>query len=185
MADTVNKAVISGDDNIIDLVNTRVIGNRLTVDYRHDINCVRTSHKTVIELHYTNLKEILIDGSGDVYGIDTLFSDRLDVKINGSGNVSLIAKVENLFVEVDGSGDVAIDGKGAIGYVLIDGSGNVDMLDFEIESLGIEVSGSGSTRAYVQDELQVWINGSGDVLYRGEAMLVIEERNGSGDVRKI
>ncbi len=183
--DTANFAIISGDDNIIDLVSTRVIGSRLMVDYRNDINCVRTTQKTVVELHFTELKEILIDGSGDIYGLDSINLNRLDVKINGSGNIKMDANIDNLLIEVDGSGDVDIEGQGNSGFVLIKGSGNVDIYDFEMRTLGIEVNGSGDTRAFVQDELQIWVNGSGDVWYRGECNLIIEEREGSGEVRKI
>jgi hypothetical protein len=183
--DTANFAIISGDDNLIDLVSTRVIGNKLSIDYREDINCVRPTQKTVMELHYTNLNEIIIDGSGDVFGLDSIINDRLDIKINGSGNIQLEANIQSLLIEIDGSGDVEIDGKGNSGFVLIEGSGNVDLYDYEMRELGIEINGSGDTRAFVQDQLQVWINGSGNVWYRGEAGLIIEERDGSGDVRKI
>ncbi|MGB0429858.1 MAG: head GIN domain-containing protein [Bacteroidia bacterium] len=183
--DTANFAIISGDDNIIDLVSTRVIGSRLVIEYRNDVNCVRPTQKTVMQLHFTQIKEIVIDGSGDIYGLDTVNTERLDIKINGSGNVKLDANIQNLLIEVDGSGDVDIEGNGNSGFVLIKGSGNVDIYDFEMRSLGIEVNGSGDSRAFVQDELKVWVNGSGDVWYRGECDLVIDERNGSGEVRKI
>ena len=183
--DTFNGAVITGDDNIIDLVDLRLLGKKLQVDYKN-VDCIRTENKTIVELHFTEeLESIEVDGSGEIVSKDSLFGDELAVMINGSGDVYLEANYNDLLVEIDGSGDVEIDGKGDAGYVRIDGSGEVDLFDFETNTMGVEVDGSGNTRVYVQEELSVWINGSGDVMYRGDANLIIEERNGSGDVRKL
>lgn len=184
--DSFNGAVITGDDNIIDLVEFKILGNKLTVDYDESVECVKPSQTTRVELHCTEeLKEIIVDGSGDIASKGTLDGDVLEITIDGSGDVTLEAEYDDLLVNIDGSGDVDIEGEGNNAYITIDGSGNVDMFGYSLNTVGVEVDGSGDTRVDVSDEIQVWINGSGDVLYRGDASLIVQENNGSGEVRKI
>jgi len=183
--DSFNGAVITGDDNIIDLVELRILGKKMIVDYAN-VDCVKPSQKTTVELHFgEELKAITVDGSGEIVSKAELNGDVLEIFIDGSGDVFLEANYDDLLVDIDGSGNVEVEGTGNSGYVLIDGSGDVDLFDYDVATMGVEVDGSGDTRVSVSEEISVWINGSGDVLYRGDADLIIQERNGSGEVRKL
>lgn len=183
--DSISRVVVSGDDNLISIVETRVVGSKLIVDYLDRADCIKTNQRMTVEVHFTDLEELRIDGSGDVYGKDTVFSKDLRVDIDGSGNVELEAVTDDLLIDIDGSGDVMIEGFGEEGHVIINGSGNVDLSDFEVDQMGIEIDGSGDVRAFVNDELRVWMDGSGDVTYEGDARLIMEQDEGSGEVRKI
>ena len=183
--DSIPGANITGDDNLIDLVETRVVGNSLVIDYQDRADCINQNQRMVVEVHFNNLEQLTIDGSGDIFGRDTIFSKDLKVAIKGSGKVNVEAVTDYLLVDVDGSGDVSIDGYGLEGHVNIDGSADVDLFDYEVEDLGVEIDGSGDVKATVSEELKVWMNGSGDVTYRGDADLIVEERDGSGEIRKL
>lgn len=182
--DSVPGVTISGDENLLTLVETRVVGNSLLIDYHDRADCIKANQRMVVTVHYTDIEEITVDGSGDIYGRDTLFSKDLHLSVEGSGQMELEAVVDFLLIDIDGSGDVRVDGSGDEGHVNINGSADVDISGLELETLLVEVDGSGDVKATVSERLRVWMNGSGDVRYRGGAQLIMEENDGSGDVRK-
>lgn len=183
--DTVSKAILEGDDNLLDLVNTRVIGNRFQVEYSNQFNCVRPRLQMVMELHIDTLDEIEIDGSGDLSSDGPITSEHLRLLIHGSGDIEIESYPSSLEVEVAGSGNTELKGNCSNAYAHIRGSGNLDLFRFPIDSLDVIVDGSGNTKAEVNDRIRIWIDGSGNVTFRGDADLIIQQNDGSGVVTRL
>lgn len=132
------------------------------------------------EFDATNL-ELKISGSGDsdISGIMGLFK----VTVSGSGDVVAEGlKLEECFIKNSGSGDLRLKGKTNDLTVSQNGSGDLNAYNFTAVNATISNSGSSDMSLNVVEKLQVTLNGSGDLTYRGDPQKVDVRSNGSGDV---
>ncbi|WP_223628837.1 GIN domain-containing protein [Microbacterium sp. EST19A] len=126
---------------------------------------------------------IVSSGSGDIEaaGID---ATNADITMDGSGEVTVAgARVQNLTVRIDGSGGATIDGTADTQRVELNGSGEYEAADLRSASAFVGIHGSGGADITATAELEVVLDGSGDVSYGGDA-LVTKDVSGSGELNR-
>lgn len=193
------KVIARGQQNIIDRLRRNVANREWIIDleagnYR---NFDLTVHITI-----PDLEALSIDGSGDINLQDVFELDNLDIKIDGSGDVTISDGVfleQELSIDVDGSGntffqdvsaqkiDLFIDGSGEITLrgdcdemeITISGSGDVMAFALEAQSIEIDSNASGDCEVFAQQNMVVNMDGSGDVLFKGDPT-ILSRINGSG-----
>jgi hypothetical protein len=192
--------VVRCDDNLLDLVETRVDGDWLEI---------RTPNNTSIHPHTScgvditarALRGLESSGSGDTIA-EGEWRDLEDVSSSGSGELRAIGWLPALSsidssgsggVIVDGieSGDVWIDNSGSGGIeaigtahrVSIDssGSGGIDAMGVDAIDGEVDSSGSGNVRLTATGHVTVDLSGSGNVVVAGGASTDVDD-SGSGEV---
>lgn len=139
--------VIAAEDNILEKITSKVSGGVLEVGFDGGFNIVPTK-----SIRYTitvpSLDKLEIEGAGSVHvsGVD---SDRLRVKI-------------------DGAGDITITGKAADQDITINGTGSYNGFDLESDTVKVDINGAASVNVNAADELTVNIDGAGSVIYTGD-----------------
>ena len=128
----------------------------------------------------SRLKQVDIKGSADISTEKNLETKALNVSIYGSGDARLAVNVSSLALEVVGSGDIRVSGRAKNLSIDISGSGDVEVPKLKAEKAVIKVNGSGDVSAYVTEDLDVSITGSGDVTVKGNPKRVKHKINGSG-----
>ncbi|MFC2118228.1 head GIN domain-containing protein [Bacteroidota bacterium] len=172
---------IEADDNIIDLIETYVKGNKLIISNKNF--CFRNATiKIYITLKY--IDAIALAGSGDIIGKNTILTDHLDISVSGSGNVKLNLKADKIESHITGSGTIYLVGKTKSNKSKISGSGDLRAFELETSDTEITIGGSGSARINVTEKLDAYIYGSGDIRYSGKPEDVNQTVRGSGSVRK-
>lgn len=164
--DSVYSVKVTAQENIVKMVQTKVSGSELQIDYLRNL----WDHEQIkIQIHAPKLVGINISGSGELKVENALHTPILDINVSGSGDVSFAGlEAGNLFVKVSGSGDITIDSGNVNNEDFnISGSGNVDALGFISVRSKIKISGSGNVKVNVKDYLDVRISGNGDVSYKG------------------
>lgn len=156
---------ITGDDNVLPLVETVVEQGALRIRFREARSLSVTPRVPLrFTLQVRTLEGIAIAGSGDVRA-ERLEVPKLRVSVSGSGNTLLGGKVQSLDVDVAGSG-------------------NVKASKLEASRATISIAGSGDARLWVREGLSASIAGSGNVDYYGDAKLTTSIV-GSGRVRRL
>lgn len=105
------------------------------------------------------------------------------IKIKGSGDATLCdLKQERLQIVIEGSGDVKA--KGAVDQldVSIVGSGDVDVRGVIAMRSNLRVTGSGDIKAHVIEEVHASVSGSGDIVVRGNPGKRSKQVHGSGEI---
>ena len=153
---------VSGDDNLLELVETRVEGDTLVIESR---GSYRTKTPLLVEVQLPRLRHFALDGSADAR-LSGIRGERLGVELNGSGDIEASGEVDELEVEVNGSGDA-------------------DLGSLWAKHVEAELNGSGDIDVAASEELRAEINGSGDIRYRGAPAKLRSEVNGSGDVEAV
>jgi putative autotransporter adhesin-like protein len=139
---------VSGDDNLLREVETRVENGVLSIDL--DRSC---SFRCDLELVIgtPSLERLTIEGSGDVK-IEGLAADELKLAIEGSGTLGAEGTVRSL--------------RGSI-----QGSGHLGLAELEADQAELSIEGSGSMDVRVGLVLRYSIEGSGDIRYAGDPEL--------------
>lgn len=152
---------IETDDNVMEHVKAEVRGGTLELGFKERTGSISPT-RLIFTVGVDDLKGLRISGSGDIES-STVDTDRLDVKI-------------------DGSGDINLSGEATAQEVTINGSGKHDAADLRSESVEVNISGSGEATVWATQALDTNISGSGTVNYYGTPS-VNSSGSGSGQVK--
>jgi hypothetical protein len=152
---------VTSDDNLLPVIETSVEDGTLVIGGNQSFN---TRLGVTVQITVPTLTHVAVHGSGDVK-VKELDAEKFKAEIQGSGDISVAGRAEELDVEIQGSGDVKLD-------------------ELAAKRASVEVQGSGNSTVKVSDELTVRMMGSGDVEYIGEPK-VTKTGEASGEVRKV
>ncbi|MFK5856727.1 MAG: head GIN domain-containing protein [Bacteroidota bacterium] len=168
-----------------------------------DLSSVKNSGSGDITFENTFKAENLfigISGSGDLSA--DLDVRNLEFKSNGSGDTELSGvkgslnvyssgsgdleadglRLEDCYLQNSGSGEIELSGKTNTLKIRVMGSGDFDGYNFTAVAAEVSSSGSSDITLNVVEQLNVVLNGSGDLTYRGSPAKVDVRTNGSGGV---
>ncbi|MFC2137789.1 head GIN domain-containing protein [Bacteroidota bacterium] len=183
--ETPQKVVLSGDENVLELIKTEVEGDKLRI-YRKDWGMGFT-RRIDIYISVADINELNVSGSGNIEAETPIKTNELEMNISGSGDIIIDdLSADQIEAKISGSGNLFLNGNETIqGFELkISGSGELKAEKLPVNSYEIKVSGSGSALVNAIDKLEARISGSGKVLYYGSPK-IDAEISGSGKVASI
>lgn len=173
---------ISAQGNIEPHLETEVRGSTLHISWKPRLH---VRGHAPIEIHMSGPHPSLlhVNGSGEIYVQQAIRGQRLDLDVNGSGDIDVPAFYGDAWhASVNGSGDIDLrGGSSREAYLDVNGSGDIEALPHVGNKVFAEISGSGTIGIGARDELEAKISGSGKVLYRGNPRTKIHI-SGSGRV---
>ena len=137
-----------------------------------------------IQITAPSWKGISLSGSGDLRSSDTLTGDFLNIESNGSGEMDLLLNYQSVTAELNGSPELSMKGSSNSLAITSNGSGEIDAMGLVCQSVSFLASGSTDAELYADSSLNVTVNGSGNVLYSGNASDVKSRMNGSGQLSR-
>ncbi len=173
---------IEAQQNILDIIRTKVRGNALVIDYNE--MCVMNSRSIDIYISMPELSELNVDGSGDIVSDDVFESDEIYMSVSGSGSIEIEVEAEEVDLKINGSGDILVSGSTLKLYTSTSGSGDIQANRLKADDVKVKISGSGSVKVYAIEYLEAKISGSGSIYYNGNPR-IDSNINGSGRLRKI
>jgi hypothetical protein len=194
------KVSLTCDDNLVDLITTRVRGHTLEIDSKGSFS---TREDTKLSITLPKLTELSVGGSGNVI-LNKLSGDQFTLDISGSAEVTCDGSVRDLRVIVDGSGDaefvglaaerieIELSGSGELALagtskemsVEIPGSGYVDARELKCQDVTADISGSGNVDVWAEQSLDGSVSGSGDIRYWGNPSDVNRNVSGHGRITR-
>lgn len=174
---------ITGDDNVVPLVETQIESGKLKIRWTE--RNLSVSYKSlVIVVEARSIDSLSIAGSGDIVA-DVLNATDFTIDIAGSGDVRIRQlNAGKVTAKVSGSGDVHLAGRAESLEAKVAGSGDIKAGSLEVKSGSVSIAGSGSVALWPTDSLKVSIAGSGDVRYYGDPALN-KSVAGSGSVKRM
>jgi len=153
------KLTIKGDDNMIPLIKTEINGGVLQISA---LSSYMTANPLLIIIDIPQIESVRLDGSGEIRlsGVD---NKTLSLALQGSGDIQASGRVTALDVEMNGAGDV-------------------DLSELMTVNSKVSIAGAGDADINVTGELDVLIEGSGDVTYSGSPKKIRRNITGSGEV---
>jgi len=172
---------IKANENVLRRLSVDVKDNTLIIKNRAFFSFTLDS----IEIHVTmpEVKNIKVEGSGDILGQTKIQAENLNIFIAGSGDVNLNLNVEKLNTNIAGSGNANYVGFAREHIFSVSGSGDLHAFDLETRDSKVSISGSGDIEVFATKTLDIIISGSGDVYYKGNPT-ISQSISGSGDIKQ-
>jgi hypothetical protein len=173
------KIEVETNKDLFDVINQNVNNGHWDATFK---GCVKKYSQLNFYVTIPKVDELQIEGSGKIQSNDTFSVEELKLEINGSGKINFKTIAQNLNNTINGSGEITLEGSCNNHSIKIRGSGNLHSYNMESKQTQVKVSGSGDARVNVNQKLNVTIEGSGKVVYKGSP---IKEINilGSGSVK--
>ncbi|HVW13778.1 MAG TPA: head GIN domain-containing protein [Mucilaginibacter sp.] len=178
---------VQAPDEVMDHIITEVVNGTLKIYNKHDDgfhwNDLFGHHrKVLVYVTAKTVNSIVVSGSGDVAFRDGIHSDKMTLRVSGSGDVNGRLEVKALEVGISGSGDVNISGHAETSAVRVSGSGDYKAHNLITSNTDVHVSGSGDASIYASNKVDASVSGSGDIRYAGNPKSVYKSKSGSGDI---
>ncbi len=151
--------VVSGDDNLVGSITTRVKNGTLEISSDDWIDATLPLE---VWVKTRNLRGVSGSGAVEVTAWN-IASKRLDVDTSGAALIRLAGKVNDLRVDTSGAADVRTKALHA-------------------DDVRIDTSGASDVNVCVWESLSVEASGASDVSYYGEPKSVNTDISGAGDV---
>ncbi|MDB5908477.1 MAG: hypothetical protein JWP34_2591 [Massilia sp.] len=192
--------VVRGEQRMLGKVDTTT-GNDGTLQIGTSGMLLYHRQPLQVTLVLPSIEEISVRGSGDST-INGFSGERIELTLNGSGNVKFNGRFKEVEARLQGSGQLEMNGgssdtvdAGVLGSgkmtvvgstrqftALETGSGELNARHLSADDVTLQVMGSGDAAITARKTASVTIRGSGDVVvYGGPAERNIS-RNGSGEV---
>lgn len=152
---------VSGDDNLVPLVETKVVGDKLIIRTSESVDpelklLVRVSAPDVREVEASGVSHVTVAG---------VSNEALRLELSGAGSMEAKGKTKTLSLEVSGAGSIDADELGADKVdVEVSGAGNVDVA--EPKELNCRISGAGHVGYGGSPEIHQDISGAGKLVKR-------------------
>ncbi len=147
------------DDNILPLIETKVVDHRLCV---RPVEPIR-NFDLVIKATVADLKRLDLDGAVSVT-VTGLSNDRLDIGASGAASLSLAGRTAHLDMDLSGAG-------------------SIDAEKLEARDVHIALSGAGSAHVHAIDTLDASVAGVGSIVYTGDPK-VTQAISGLGSISR-
>lgn len=174
------KLKIKIEDNLLEYLVTEVKGNSLKIKWKKGTNI--HANQVHIVVPFESINKVVLTGSGDIIGADSIKNTDFEVFLSGSGNIALQINSDSTDVKITGSGKVKLLGKSEELDVLLTGSGDFNSYQLQVNNAEAMLTGSGDIRLSVSNRLDAKITGSGDITYKGNPKHQNFKILGSGDI---
>lgn len=177
---------IEADRDELDNIETVVEGGVLKIKTKKSSVNWGWGSRSRVNIYITakSLNGLAISGSGNMEVEGTIRTQRLDVKVSGSGNILLSTAAKTFNASLSGSGNIKVSGSTETSNVSISGSGEFEGGKLITNESQIKVSGSGEATVHANKTLNAAVSGSGDIFYSGNAQ-VNQSKSGSGKITRI
>jgi hypothetical protein len=181
---TEQKVEIVATDRLLNLIETEVNNGALTIKWSERF--VNHTEKIKIYITMVDIKDIHIDGSGNIYAKNKISASDIKLSISGSGKISLDKlATTDIISSISGSADISIGGNSQANSLeaRISGSGNINAIDMPVKNVEISIIGSVDCRVNAIENLKAKVSGSGNVFYTGSPSIDASV-SGSGKIKK-
>lgn len=185
--DTVEKIVLTGGKNLLNLIDIQVSDNALEIKNTNRCNFLRSYKKKVkAEIHFKDLINIDFEGTEELTNKDTLNLKWFFILINnGAGPVRLNLNATSIDALIShGFGDFTFNGVTSIANFNVRSNGFCDVYGLTVkDSLTVISATPGTVKVNAQNTvLKAQIEADGNILYKGKPKNVSFNKLGKGNL---
>lgn len=172
---------IKTDNKTLTSLKTEVNNNLLTIS----LFTFTPPQILDIDIVMEDINSLTVNGSGNIKVNSELNNDALNLFVNGSGTITTKINSANIYTKIFGSGNINLSGSVKTYDLEITGSGQVNASDLTSDAVNITLGSAGICNIKVVNELNIKINGAGEIKYYGTPAKIKIKINGSGSVESM
>lgn len=181
-------AKVVGDKELVDRLVLEKDGSRLNIKYRENSSLsglFRGGKSIKVYLNLKTLNELSASGGSDVYGQNTIKTDRLALSTSGGSDVELNIVCKDISISSSGGSDLDLKGSATNMNLDISGGSDVDAEDFSVDYAKVHASGGSDAEIRVNKALEADASGGSDIRFSGNAAYKKTSSSRSGSVKRI
>lgn len=186
--DTVNYVVVEAGRNLLDNITTTMNNGLLSIENTNKCNWTRSYKYPVnIEVHFTSLRHVLVEGSTNVESKDTLHQNELTFEFRDSaGDINLLVNNQKLnIIQHTGASDIVVKGETEDLSVYMASLASGDYDELLARTVYVQTLSSSFCRVYASETFYFVVDGNGSIYYKGNGVVTHFERNGAGNIAPI
>lgn len=178
---------IKGRSDVIENVIVEQNGTHVAIRYKSGVNWSSLFRNQSIKVYvnYKTLNRLGASGGSDVYTVNMLKTDALNLSASGGADLKLNLTCKDLTLSISGGSDAELKGSGENLKVTASGGADVDAFSYMVDYARAIVSGGSDANLYVNKGLEASASGGGDVNFKGKAFLKKLNNSKSGDIRHV
>ncbi len=190
VGDAFNLKVSQSEVNTVKVIAPSTVIQQIKTDVKDGIliiseeGNIKSNEAIEIIIGVKSLAKLDVSGSADVKTENELICDKLEISIEGAGDIRIWLKTNELKSKISGAGDLNLKGTSKLLDATIKGAGDLKAFNLEVEKAIVKVSGAGDAKINVSQNLDADVSGAGSIIYKGNP----GERNvsitGAGSIRE-
>lgn len=176
------KLVVEADENLLDIIETKVRGGTLIISTNENIKQFKTMN---IYLTFKDIDDMEISGACHLSGENKFRFNDLDLDCSGASEVDIKLSANSLNMDISGASSVDLFGSAERISLDISGASSLDAYELEMVDCDIEVSGAANARISVNNELSAEVSGASKLRYKGNPKIISHEVSGAGSLKKV
>lgn len=150
---------VTGDDNLVPLVETEVRGHRLVLRQRKSM---RPQLALRVAIQAPSIRRVEVSGAGTAT-LHHAAGDDLRLDLSGAGKLVADGTVHHVSVDVSGAGTIRAQALTA-------------------ERVDADISGAGTADVFASQSLSAHVSGAGTIHYAGNPAQVTKDVSGAGSI---
>jgi hypothetical protein len=184
--DSLNFVEIEGYKTIISNITATIKEQTLSFEDKNTCSLFKGYHKENIYIHFTQLKNISIINSPDIYSKDTLLFDKLNIENKGNVcNWDIKLKANNLQIFLHAiSGEIKMSGNIKNLYLYSSGTNNCFFKNLITKNAGINHSNTGNIYLTTKEKLSLELKSNGNFYCYGKPkeVYISKTNNSKGEI---
>ena len=158
------KISVQADENLLDIIQTKVENNSLIVDVKKDF-AIKKYTKHTIYITLNSIDKLIFSGAGNLECASKLSLDDVKIVNSGVGNMHLKGQAQ----------DVSISNSGV---------GNINASEFATENIKVTNSGVGFIHVNASNRFDFSVSGVGNIFYTGDGEIGNKTVSGIGKIKR-
>jgi len=181
-------AKIIGDKELVDKVVLEKNGTSLKVKFKENSSwsgLFRGRKQVKVYVNVKTLNALHASGGSDVYGQNTINTDRFELHTSGGSDVKLTLVCKNVTIESSGGSDLYLSGSAENMDLRSSGGSDVNAEKFSVNYAKVSSSGGSDANIHVNKALEANASGGSDIRFSGNASYKKTSDSKSGSVKRI
>ena len=175
------KVIVETNENLLDVIETKVVGNTLKISTTKDIN---KADELNIYITFVNIEDLEVSGACHLKSDNKIKLKELDLECSGASDVELMLSLTVLEMDCSGASQVELFGTADNVELDLSGASKLDAIEFETRKLDADISGASGGKMSVTGELTSDVSGASSFRYKGEPTIRNVDVSGAASFKK-
>lgn len=184
-SDSEESLIVKANDNLHQYIQINDNNNRLKIDLRDNINIIGKGLVLNVYITTKNISNFNLNGAVNVSLENELYTDEVNIDINGASNFRGYISTNDLMVRLTGASNINLSGSSNTLDITSDGASEFKNYSFQAENFIADLSGASNAYTSVSGSLRVKAVGASNVFYKGTGTVHSQSLQGASEIKKM
>lgn len=175
------KCVVEADENLQDIIVTKVDGNTLKITSRENI---KEAEEKNIYVSLVDINSIKVSSAAVLEGQTIIASESLHISSSSAASVTLDINSEEISADASSAGNLKISGKCINFYGEASSAGVIKAKSLTTQHSKITASSAGSVGVFAYETIKLSASSGGNISYWGNARVLSTSVSSGGQVHQ-